>query len=148
MAVAVLRTHATPFALHRRRGWLDFFPVAQLHAWPHSLPHSFAMNRIRKFLLILALACALPSFAFAQVDINHADAKTLAEALQGVGLVKAEAIVAYRDANGPFRKIEDLAKVKGIGAKTIEANRAAVVIVESKNAAQSGGDSARPLAVQ
>ncbi|MBA8889212.1 competence protein ComEA [Dokdonella fugitiva] len=83
------------------------------------------------FRFVFCLLCLLlPAAAFAQVDINHADAKTLAESLSGVGLVKAEAIVAYRKANGPFARVEDLGKVKGIGSKTIEANRDAIVIVE------------------
>lgn len=87
------------------------------------------MHTLHRLLLSFLLALALPASAFAQVDINHADAKALAESLAGVGLVRAEAIVAYRDANGPFRSVDDLAKVKGIGAKTIAANREAIVIV-------------------
>ena len=87
------------------------------------------------FLLFTTLLAMLPAgFAFAQVDINHADARTLAESLDGVGLVKAEAIVAYRKAHGPFRKPEDLTRVQGIGAKTVEANREAIVIVEAEAA--------------
>ncbi|HEY6939957.1 ComEA family DNA-binding protein [Dokdonella sp.] len=86
------------------------------------------MKLLLRFVSCL-LCLLLPAVAFAQVDINHADAKTLAESLSGVGLVKAEAIVAYRKANGPFSRIEDLGKVKGIGVKTIEANRDAIVIV-------------------
>lgn len=87
------------------------------------------MKRLHQLFLCLLFA-ALPGFAGAQVDINHADARTLAESLSGVGLTKAEAIVAYRNDNGPFERIEDLAKVKGIGVKTIEANREAIVIVD------------------
>lgn len=87
------------------------------------------MKLFRRFLFCLS-CLLLPAVAFAQVDINHADAKTLAESLSGIGLVKAEAIVAYRKANGPFARVEDLRKVKGIGSKTIEANRDAIVIVE------------------
>jgi len=83
-------------------------------------------------ILLLPLALAWCALAGAQVDINHADARTLAESLSGVGLVKAEAIIAYRDRNGPFERVEDLAKVKGIGAKTIEANRDAIVIVREE----------------
>lgn len=90
-------------------------------------------------LLSLFLLALLPAGgALAQVDINHADARTLAESLDGVGLVKAEAIVAYRNAHGPFRKPEDLARVQGIGAKTVEANRDAIVIVEAEAAAETG----------
>lgn len=86
--------------------------------------------------------------AVAQVDINNADAKTLAEALSGVGLVKAEAIVAYRVNNGPFRSVEDLGKVKGIGARTIEANREAIVIVDARVDAHghASASSGKPLA--
>jgi len=89
------------------------------------------MQSILRLLLSLMFALALPSLAQAQVDINHADAKTLAESLAGVGLVKAEAIVAYRNEHGPFSRADDLAKVKGIGAKTIAANRDSIVIVKS-----------------
>ncbi|HEY0233315.1 MAG TPA: helix-hairpin-helix domain-containing protein, partial [Dokdonella sp.] len=90
-------------------------------------------------LLLVLLAFALPHAACAQVDINSADAKALAEAMSGVGLIKAEAIVAYREANGPFKRVEDLAKVKGIGAKTIEANRATLVIVNPHMDGGAGG---------
>jgi len=86
------------------------------------------MRLLHALLLAFAFAFALPAAAHAQVDINHADAKTLASALVGVGLVKAEAIVAWRESNGPFRRVEDLAKVHGIGPKTIEANRAVIVV--------------------
>lgn len=107
------------------------------------------MSTIKIFLLALLLALAVPTLASAQVDLNSADAKTLAESMTGVGLVKAEAIVAYRNTHGPFKSVEDLSKVKGIGAKTIEANRNAVVIVEHKDGAQSdGGSAGKPFAVR
>lgn len=86
------------------------------------------MRLLQALLLALVFAFALPAAANAQVDINQADAKTLANALVGVGLVKAEAIVAWRERNGPFRNVEDLSKVHGIGPKTIEANRAVIVV--------------------
>lgn len=62
------------------------------------------------------------------VDINTADAKTLAAQLQGVGPKSAEAIIAYRTKHGPFKRVEDLDKVKGIGKKTVEKNRANIVV--------------------
>ena len=82
--------------------------------------------------LILTLALALPAFAGAPVDINSADAKALAESLDGVGMTKAEAIVAYRDEHGPFASADDLVKVKGIGEKTIELNRANILTPAGK----------------
>ena len=53
------------------------------------------MRLLQALLIALVFAFALPAAANAQVDINQADAKTLANALVGVGLVKAEAIVAW-----------------------------------------------------
>lgn len=64
--------------------------------------------------------------AAAGVDINRAEAAELAEALVGVGLRKAEAIVRYREQFGPFESVEELAEVKGIGAATLERNRALI----------------------
>jgi competence protein ComEA len=66
----------------------------------------------------------MPLWAFAgPVDINTADAQTISEELDGVGLTKAQAIVEYRRKHGPFRSAEDLSLVKGIGDRTVELNR-------------------------
>lgn len=101
------------------------------------------MKALYPLLFMILLALLPASAAHAQVDINHADARTLAESLDGIGLVKAEAIVAYRDAHGPFRTPEDLTRVRGIGAKTVEANRDAIVIVGAA-AAESGSRPSAP----
>jgi competence protein ComEA len=78
---------------------------------------------LRRAVQVLIAAC-LPVFAWAgPVDINKADAKTIAKELNGVGLSRAQAIVEFREKNGAFKSIEDLRKVKGIGAKTLEQNR-------------------------
>jgi competence protein ComEA len=53
------------------------------------------------------------------VDINLAEAWLL-EALPGIGAVKAEAIVAYREESGPFRNIQELTEVTGISSGTVE----------------------------
>lgn|SRR5690349_3602013 len=87
------------------------------------------MKSLHALLLMILLALLPAASVRAQVDINHADARTLAESLDGIGLVKAEAIVAYRSEHGPFRRPEDLTRVRGIGSKTVEANRDAIVIV-------------------
>ncbi len=57
------------------------------------------------------------------VNINTADAETLAQALTGVGVTRAEAIVAYREEFGPFFTADDLQQVKGIGPSVVEKNR-------------------------
>ena len=68
----------------------------------------------------LALAVALcPLIALAAININTATKDELV-ALPGIGPAKAQAIVDYRKAHGPFKTIEDLKDVKGIGAKRFE----------------------------
>ena len=85
---------------------------------------------VRPTRMILALFLLLvSSFAFAEpVNINTADAATLAAGLQGIGMSKAEAIVAYRTEHGPFHKVDDLVQVKGVGDKILEANRTNLTI--------------------
>ena len=71
----------------------------------------------------LLLSLLLLTFSlFAKVDINHADAKELTT-LKGIGTKTAQNILDYRLEYGCFTKIEDIVKVKGIGAKTLEKNR-------------------------
>ncbi len=60
------------------------------------------------------------------VNINQADAATLAEVLHGVGMARAEAIVRYREANGGFMTPEELANVSGIGLATVDRNQARI----------------------
>ena len=64
-----------------------------------------------------------------QLDINSADAKTLADSLVGIGLTKAQDIVAYREMYGNFRSIDELTEVKGIGEATLEKIRHLVAVV-------------------
>lgn len=73
--------------------------------------------------LALSLLLATSAFAADKVNINTADAAAIAEALNGVGPAKAEAIVAHRKANGAFKSADQLAEVKGIGLATVEKNR-------------------------
>ena len=56
------------------------------------------------------------------VNINRADEGELTS-LNGIGSSKAQAIILYREMFGDFKSVDELAKVKGIGAKTIENNR-------------------------
>jgi competence protein ComEA len=73
----------------------------------------------RLFLVLFAAFCSFNVIA-SPVNINTADAKTISEALSGIGLKKAEAIVKYREAKGEFKTVEDLVNVNGIGPKTVE----------------------------
>lgn len=66
--------------------------------------------------------------AVTQVNINTADATTLAQQLKGVGASRAEEIIRYREAYGPFASVEELSEVKGIGPATLERNRALITL--------------------
>ena len=74
-----------------------------------------------------------PSMAtteMSKLDINTADAESLAANLVGIGLTKAQEIVRYREAHGDFVTIEELAEVKGIGLATVEKNRHLVLVAK------------------
>jgi competence protein ComEA len=70
------------------------------------------------FLTLVALPVA---WAAGPVNVNTASAEELSQ-LGNIGPAKAAAIVAYRDENGPFRSVQDLTKVTGIGERTVEMN--------------------------
>lgn len=57
------------------------------------------------------------------LNLNTADAATLQQVLNGIGKAKAEAIVAYREAHGPFASVDELLEIKGIGNALLERNR-------------------------
>ena len=86
------------------------------------------ITKILGWLSILALSFPL----FAAVNINTADADSLQNELKGIGSQKAEAIIAYREANGSFKTADELANVKGIGMKTVEKNRENILVEDQK----------------
>ncbi len=61
------------------------------------------------------------------IDLNRASAKEL-EALPGIGEVIAQRIVEYRQRNGPFRSVDELMNVRGIGPKKMESIRPLVTV--------------------
>ena len=62
------------------------------------------------------------------VNVNEADAKTMAGVLTGIGVRRAQAIVDYRDQYGRFYSAEELTAVKGIGQATIEKNLSRITL--------------------
>lgn len=58
-----------------------------------------------------------------KVNLNTADAQTIQRELTGIGEAKAQAIVAHREANGPFSSVDELLEVKGIGKAILDRNR-------------------------
>jgi len=94
-------------------------------------------------LLSCSLYAAEP--AVEKVDINTADAATLDRGLESVGEKKAAAIVKYRTEHGPFKKVEDLDQVVGIGASIIAKNRDRIIIsVPAAPAANTLAQTPRP----
>lgn len=101
-------------------------PASRKQPEPRVMPMPTAMARLSMFVL-LSLAVALGARAEEErVDVNTADAETIARVLVGVGQSKAEAIVAYREENGRFENLEDLVLVRGIGEATVERNKARI----------------------
>ena len=85
-----------------------------------------------KLLIILVLSWLAFGVQAGPVNINTASIETLAENIKGVGVKKAQAIVQYRKTHGPFKRVDDLVKVKGIGSKLLEENRADLTISSPK----------------
>lgn len=90
-------------------------------------------KRIRGFLIGLVMVFStVASGVYAAdaetVNINTADAQTIAQVLFGVGESKAKAIIAYRESNGAFQSAQQLAEVKGIGESIIEKNQNRIVL--------------------
>ncbi|RLK48751.1 competence protein ComEA [Alkalispirillum mobile] len=79
---------------------------------------------VTRFFTALALS-SLSALAVASggIDINTASAEQLAEHLSGVGEARAQAIIDYREENGPFATADDLTRVSGVGPATVEQNR-------------------------
>lgn len=90
------------------------------------------MKIVRNVLAACLLSLSLSVPAAPPVNINTADSETLVDGLVGVGPHKAMAIIRYRQDNGPFKQVDDLALVDGIGAKTVEQNRARMLVEPPK----------------
>ena len=80
-------------------------------------------------IICCSILLALSNIAFSQpVNINIAEASEIAKSLKGIGINKAELVVAYRDTHGPFTTVDEITLVKGIGSKTVDFNRDNIVI--------------------
>ena len=89
------------------------------------------MNKICKILL--GLIASLSTCVFAAVNINTATVEELQQ-LKGIGAKKAAEIIAYREAHGEFKNVDELTNVKGIGKATLEKLRQELVV---KNEAEA-----------
>ncbi|HEU4780107.1 MAG TPA: helix-hairpin-helix domain-containing protein [Steroidobacteraceae bacterium] len=105
------------------------------------------MSLLKQFIPTLAATLLLTQYVHAEpVNINTADATALAKALNGVGPAKAKAIVSYREKNGPFKTVDQLAMVEGITQKLIDKNRSDIKLGADKTAgaAPAGQPAAKP----
>ena len=91
------------FQMGRERTAPSFSIVTQSKAQPELSPHPVA------------------DVTETMVNLNTASAEEL-KTLYGIGDVLAERIIAYRDTNGPFERVEDITNVSGIGSATYEKN--------------------------
>jgi len=85
------------------------------------------MKTITTLAALAALAISSITAA-APVNINTADAAEIADALNGVGLSKAQAIVDYREAYGLFSQANEIVFVRGIGESTYEKNKGDILV--------------------
>ncbi len=82
---------------------------------------------INTLLAVVLFGVSLSSFAEGEININTAGLKALST-LENIGRKKAQMIIDYRESSGLFEAIEELAKVAGIGKKSVEANRERITV--------------------
>ena len=81
-------------------------------------------------LLLAGVLTLCTSLVLAQgmIDLNTASAEELSKGIKGIGAKKAAAIVKYREVHGPFQSVDELSKVPGIKAKTVEQIKPVVTV--------------------
>ena len=97
---------------------------------------------MKKFLFLVISLFSL-SWALAAVNINTASVQEL-QTLPNIGPAKAQAIVEYRTQNGGFKSIEEIQKVKGIGAATFEKMKADISVGGGAKPAAAKPAAAKP----
>src|SRR5437870_4450590 len=117
----------------RDRSSLLMRPVSALASW-RAHKGGMRMKRIRLSLLAgllvacLCMAARMPAAGEEKlININTASVTELGE-LKGIGNAKAQVIVAHREKNGPFKSVDELRQVNGIGDKLMEKLRPHVTV--------------------
>jgi len=92
------------------------------------------MRRVKKFTalciavaLVVSMTAPVWALESGKINLNKATVKELAQ-LKRIGTKYAERIIKFREENGPFKAVEDILKVPGIGNKTFELNKDRIVV--------------------
>ena len=85
------------------------------------------MKTIKTLAALAAITISSITSA-APVNINTATASEIADALNGIGMSKAQAIVEYRQAYGQFSRADEIVFVRGIGESTFENNKGDILV--------------------
>ena len=93
---------------------------------------------MKRWLCALA-ALLVSTAALAAVNLNTASKDELV-ALPGIGPAKAQAIIDYRAQNGPFRSVDEVRKVRGIGEKLFQQIRPELTVAQSQARAEAKPD--------
>ncbi|MCS2608984.1 ComEA family DNA-binding protein [Halomonas dongshanensis] len=95
------------------------------------IKHLMASSLLAASLVMMSLGMSATALAqeIAPININTADAELLAE-LPGIGPSRATAIIDEREANGEFTSADDLTRVSGIGAATVDNMRDQITIAD------------------
>ncbi|MEQ8426581.1 MAG: ComEA family DNA-binding protein [Gammaproteobacteria bacterium] len=89
------------------------------------------MKILKRLVCTFFLFIPLTLLAADTVNINTADKETLMTVITGVGEKKADAIIEYREKNGPFKSIDELMNIKGIGQGTLDKHRNMLTVADS-----------------
>lgn len=112
----------------------------------------------KRFLAFLAAGLLWAGLALAQININSASKEQLG-GLKGIGPTKAQAIIDYRRQHGPFKSVDELENLPGIGPATLKEIRGDVMVngpnaprtqptAPAKTPAQPATPASRPPAAQ
>jgi competence protein ComEA len=97
---------------------------------------------MKKLLLAFALWFAISGVALAVVNINTATKEELTT-LKGVGEKRAQEIINYRTKNGPFKTVDDLDKVPGIGPGIMKQIRSEITTTGKTDIGKAGAKDAK-----
>ena len=89
------------------------------------------MEILRRCIFAVLLTLPLLISAGESININTAD-KAALMSIKGIGEKRAEAIIAYREQNGPFKSVDQLAEIKGVGKVFVDGNRDLLVVEDKK----------------